>query len=680
MLEIENKQNALNNQLTTFNKALKAIENGLFIIKVKCNSTYSFVFANDSFLKYTGKENTSITNMELHKVLNHSDANRFISLCQQAFDSNCIQKENFSIENCKAEMILIPFSDDNIKYILGIVLCSTNDDSQTRNHILAKAYENMPQAMCVTNEKNKIIYINPSYTKLTGYLPEEVIGKNPNILSSGIQDRDFYQSMWRTLRQEGKWTGEMWNRKKNGELFLEEITIQIFTDEKGHIENHVAMFRDITEKKQLENKLHYQAHHDELTELPNRNYLYEYICTCLKDKSITSWAVMFLDLDRFKEINDTLGHSAGDALLKHVAIRLSNAVSDEVFISRYGGDEFVIIDSTVSNQLECKLSVYRILKAFEQPFEIEGYNLYITPSIGISMYPDHGDDADTLLKHADAAMYKAKHTKNEAFHFYRPVDSKESFEKLMLANDLRQAIKNNEFTLYYQPQSSLKTNKITGVEALIRWNHPQKGMISPGVFIPIAEETGLIQEIDQWVLYQACLQHKHWLDKGFPPIKIAVNLSMTQFQKKNLFEIVSKTLSKTGVSPKYIELELTESVIMENPELTLSNIKKLNSIGIQLSLDDFGTHYSSLLYLKKLPLNRLKIDKSFVLDLLNDSDDRVIIQAMINLAHNLNMTVIAEGVENQQQLSFLQKNHCDEIQGFYLSKPIPQEKFSAQCF
>jgi EAL domain-containing protein (putative c-di-GMP-specific phosphodiesterase class I) len=311
------------------------------------------------------------------------------------------------------------------------------------------------------------------------------------------------------------------------------------------------------------------------------------------------------------------------------------------------------------------------MDSFSKPFTLNEFELFITPSVGISLFPNDGDDAGTLVKYADSAMYHAKQEGKNTYKFFQKSYMKKSVERLVLASDLRKAIENDEFLLYYQPKFSCKTEKVNGFEALIRWNHPKSGMISPNLFIPIAEETGMIVHIDQWVLYQACLQIKEWKDQGYKPVKIAVNLSMLQFQQKNLLNIVRSILKETGIDPSYLEIELTERVIMDDPEMALKNIQRLKSIGVQISMDDFGVHYSSLSYLKLLPLDRLKIDRSFLQDLLTSKDDQIIVKAMIQLAHNLELTVVAEGVETLEQYYFLKSLQCDEVQGFYFDKPLP---------
>lgn len=545
-----------------------------------------------------------------------------------------------------------------------------------KKELLVDVYENMFYAMSVTDARNNILLINPAFTKLTGFYEDDVIGKNPSILSSGIHERTFYKEMWRNLNEKGFWRGEIWNKRKDGELFLEEITIKAIRNENGKIQNYVSIFIDITQRKKLEERLKFQAYHDDLTKLPNRKYFYYELNKMIQETSGTGklCAVIFLDLDHFKDINDTLGHSFGDDLLIAAANRLKERLQNKGVVTRYGGDEFAIILYNLQNKFECISIMNRIMNSFSKPFTLNEFELFITPSVGISLFPNDGDDGETLVKYADSAMYHAKQEGKNTYKFFQKSYMKKSIERLVLASDLRKAIENDEFLLYYQPKLSCKTEKVNGFEALIRWDHPKHGMISPNLFIPMAEETGMIVHIDQWVLYQACLQIKEWQTQGLKPLKIAVNLSMLQFQQKNLLKVIRSFVKETGIDPSYLEIELTERVIMDDPEMALKNIKKLKSIGVQISMDDFGVHYSSLSYLKLLPLDRLKIDRSFLQDLLTNKDDQTIVKAMIQLAHNLELSVVAEGVETIEQYYFLKSLDCDEVQGFYFDKPLPASK------
>ncbi|NSL52698.1 putative bifunctional diguanylate cyclase/phosphodiesterase [Calidifontibacillus erzurumensis] len=551
-----------------------------------------------------------------------------------------------------------------------------NHSFKMKNELLAEVYNHMVYGMCVTNSKNRILYVNQAYTKLTGYSEEEVKGKDPKILSSGLHDKAFYREMWRSIRQKGMWKGEIWNKRKSGELFLEEISIYVIKDQDGRIKNYVSVFLDITERKKLEEQLKFLAYYDNLTKLPNRTYFYQILNETMKKTTDTKsmCAVIFLDLDRFKDINDTLGHGMGDQLLKMAAKRLTKVIGSHGTVARYGGDEFAIILHDVPSKFTCMHVANKIIKSFSNPFALHEFEFFVTPSIGISLFPHDGNDAESLVKNADSAMYHAKQEGMNNYKFYKKKFMKKSVDRLILANDLRRAIQKNEFHLCYQPQFSCKTGELIGMEALIRWHHPKNGIISPNLFIPIAEETRMIIHIDQWVLKQVCKQIKDWIDIGFHPPKISVNLAMPLFQHKNLTSIIESILSETGIDPSYLVIELTERIVMDNPDVALENIKRLKAIGLKISMDDFGVHYSSLNYLKLLSPDYLKIDRTFIKNVLMDQDDQAIVKAVIQLAHHMGLTVIAEGVETEEQYQFLKDYECDGVQGFYFDHPLPSKE------
>jgi diguanylate cyclase len=453
-------------------------------------------------------------------------------------------------------------------------------------------------------------------------------------------------------------------------------------DELGKLANHVNIMLEKLEgytKKLQENHehMHFQAHHDTLTGLPNRLFFGEQLHERLFQKNDQSFAIMYLDLDRFKNINDTLGHTIGDQLLVQVAERVKMSLMNRATIYRIGGDEFtILIDQPEKN--ETQAIAQSILDVIAQPFILEGHEFYITASIGICLYPENGSDIETLLKHADSAMYVAKNNGGNRFKLYDPNIEFETSERVILENDLRKAIKQDEFQLHYQPKVDLKTNQITGVEALLRWEHPKMGTVSPTKFIPIAEEIGLIATIGEWVLRTACAQNKAWQEEGLPPIRVAVNLSLHQFREDNLVQMIEGILIETGLDPTYLELEITESISMYNEDYVINKLSELRRIGIHISVDDFGTGYSSLYYLNRLPIDSLKIDRSFMRE-----NNTTIIKAIIGLAHNLDLKVIAEGVESSEQVDFLRQCCCDEAQGYFFEKPLSAmrltEKLRESC-
>jgi diguanylate cyclase (GGDEF)-like protein len=437
----------------------------------------------------------------------------------------------------------------------------------------------------------------------------------------------------------------------------------------------VVIHIDITERKQAEEMVHHLAYHDPLTGLPNRVLFNDHLTLELaharRNKCMV--AVIFLDLDRFKTINDTLGHAIGDQLLQEVAKRLRSCLREGDTVARLGGDEFMLLLPGITHGEDVAKVVRRILEVLKPPFNLDGHELHITSSMGISLYPSDGGDAETLIKNADAAMYRTKEQSRGTYQFYTPSMNAKAFERLILENDLRRALERQEFVVYYQPQVSLHTGQIVGVEALVRWQHPEKGLVPPMEFIPLAEETGLIIPLGDWVFRMACAQNQTWQKAGFSPLRVAVNLSARRFKQKGLIKDIVRILKETGLDPDYLELELTESHLMENVEATLSTLHELKAMGIHLSIDDFGTGYSSLSYLKRFPIDKLKIDRSFVLDISDNPDDAAIAVAIIAMAHSLKLKVTAEGVETKEQLEFLRAYQCDEMQGYYFSRPVPTE-------
>lgn len=514
-----------------------------------------------------------------------------------------------------------------------------------------------------------ITFCNPAGASMLGYDKCELIGQSVrNILNGNKTDKKdsvsaFLGADWSNYIKEGEFF-----RKDHSSFPVEYVISSI--KEGDNIVGEVVTFKDITQRKQLEEKIKYHAYFDSLTDLPNRVLLIDRLTQGLTHAQINGekLAILYLDLDRFKFVNDTLGHSVGDQLLREVAKRLSACVPKNATLSRQGGDEFTIFLPNIKNENEVVKIVNRIHESFTKPFNLLDIEMNIKTSIGISIFPDNGDTTELLIKNADTAMYKSKEITGNSYHFFSEEMDIRTFESIQLENALYKALEKRELFLLYQPQINYKTKQIMGVEALLRWNHPEKGMIPPDKFIPIAEETGLIVPIGEWVLEEACKQLKEWHNSGYPLINMSVNLSVRQFEQNNLFSIVKNIIHKTGLSPEYLHLELTENLIVKNTKLTLKTMKHLNGLGINLEIDDFGTGYSSLGYLKKLPISTLKIDKSFIQDM--TKDDVGITNTIITLAHNLNLDVIAEGVETKEQAEFLCAQNCYLMQGYFFSKPI----------
>ena len=542
----------------------------------------------------------------------------------------------------------------------------------------AKVFESTMEGIVITNPDAEIIAVNPAFTEITGYSEAEALGKNPRIRQSGRHDRSFYQAMWASLLETGSWHGEIWNRRKTGETYPEWLTINTVRDESGKIANYVAVFTDISQMKRSEAELSHLAHHDPLTELPNRLLLdarLEYAIQHAQREG-TSLAVLFLDLDRFKTVNDSLGHPVGDQLLRSVAALLSASVRGEDTVARLGGDEFVIVLEGVGDASDASEMAKKILNALSQRYDLNGQDVFIGASIGISTYPADGRDGTTLLKNADAAMYLAKEEGRNTFRFYSNELTRTANDRLNLESELRRAIEKQEFMLYFQPQVDVSSGAIVGAEALIRWQHPQFGVIPPLRFIPLAEETGLILPLGDWVLNAACEQLSAWLESGLPPINLAVNLSPRQFQHRDLVKQLRALLDATGLPPRLLELEITEGAIMKQGQGAAITLQAVKDLGLKLAIDDFGTGYSSLAYLRRFPIDTLKIDQSFMRDIPRDTGAMEIAVTIIAMAHNLRMQVLAEGVETVEQLAFLQRNGCNTYQGYLSSLPVTAESFA----
>ena len=542
---------------------------------------------------------------------------------------------------------------------------------------LSLAVEQSPSSIVITDLKGSISYVNAKFTEVTGYSEKEAFGKNPRILKSGKTDPIIYEKMWRNLCSGKAWQGELINRRKDGSHYIESVTISPVKQPDGSVTNYVAIKQDITEEKKLQEHIETLAHYDQLTGLPNRALLNDRVSYLLSHAKRASEkvAVMFLDLDHFKNINDTLGHNIGDLVLVEVAERLKNLVRSEDTVSRLGGDEFILIFSDTDEKSAMHI-VHKIIETISVVNNIGQYELTVTPSIGIAIYPYDGDDFDTLLKNADAAMYQVKKNSRNGSQFFTEKMHSLSVRNLELTTALRSALKNNELEVYYQPQSLIEDGSVFGAEALLRWKHPEMGFISPVEFIPIAEESGLIIEIGGWVLKTVLAQIKLWKAMGLPEMVIAVNLSSVQFRQEHFAEKLSQMIEESGVLNKSLELELTEAVAMHNPEYVIGIMNDLHAKGIRMAIDDFGTGYSSLSYLKQFNAHKLKIDQSFVRELSTSSDDRAIVSAIINMAKNLGMKTIAEGVETEEQLSFLRTHGCNEIQGYIFSKAITADEFT----
>ncbi|WP_055441327.1 putative bifunctional diguanylate cyclase/phosphodiesterase [Anoxybacillus suryakundensis] len=527
------------------------------------------------------------------------------------------------------------------------------------------------EGIIVTDSEGHILLANPAFETVTGYTQEEVLGKKPNILRSGLHDRVFYENMWETIRDHGVWKGEIWNKRKNGELFVEWLTIKAIYDATGNPTHYVAIFSDVTQHKRTMEQLARLSNYDLLTNVPNRQLFTKRLQHLLDmaRRYNQQLAILFLDLDRFKYINDELGHYNGDVLLKKVANRLKKLLRTKDTLARIGGDEFVVILPKLKDVQEAVSIAEQMIESLQAPFMLNGKDVYMSVSIGISMYSNDGDDGETLLRRADRAMQKAKENGRNRFELYTAKLDYQS-EVVMLENYLRKAIERNELFICYQPIVNMKTKKIEALEALIRWQQPNIGFISPGQFIPLAEETGLIVPITKWLFEQACI-HIKAIHQFAPHMKIGMNISAVHFQQDDFVEQLSTIVKQNDVHPRFFKLELTESTIMPNAEESVQKLVQLKQCGFKLAIDDFGTGFSSLSYLHRFPIDILKIDQSFIRRLSLYSDDATIVSTIIMMAHHLHLSVVAEGVETEQQYEFLNKQQCDMAQGYYIAKPMP---------
>ncbi len=533
---------------------------------------------------------------------------------------------------------------------------------------------NTIEGIIITDADGIIQRVNASFSLVTSYSATEVIGQTPRILKSKRHGSDFYKNMWDSITQTGKWKGEIWNRRKSGEIFPEWLSITAIKGLSGATTHYVGVFHDMSDIKRAEEKLSHLAFHDALTGLPNRILFTDRLETAITiaKRHHQRLGLLFLDLDNFKNVNDSLGHNMGDIYLQAVAKIIKNSCREEDTVSRFGGDEFIVILPNVDYPEGAVTLARRILQSFSMPVQVNGHKLAVSASIGISFYPDNGENAEELVKNADIAMYSAKNGGKNNFHLFSHEMNEQISRRMILENDLRDALENQEILVYYQPKINLISGTIVGAEALVRWRKKDGSIISPVEFIPVAEDTGLIIPIGEFVLDHACRQVKEWHDSGFP-IKVAVNLSTRQFRDENLLNMIQLAIKTRGVPARSLELEITESLLMDHEENAIKVLHQLKKEGITVAIDDFGTGYSSLAYLKKMPINTLKIDRTFVKDLPDDKDDVALTTTIISMAESLGLTTVAEGAETIEQYNLLRELGCTEVQGFYFSPPVVPE-------
>ncbi len=549
-------------------------------------------------------------------------------------------------------------------------------ENRERLRQAAAVFDCTREGVLVTDTQGLIVHVNRAFMEITGYQCEDVMGQRPSLFKSGRHSAHFYQQMFQALESTGEWSGEIWNRRKSGEVYPQWQTIRVIHDDQGKVSHYVAVFSDISAMKNSEHELAHLAHHDPLTDLPNRLLFTDRAEQALASAQVhkRGCALLLMDLDHFKIINDSLGHNVGDQLLKLVAERLSGLFGPGVTLARLGGDEFAVLAESCPQVVQAAALAQRMLNAMKDPFIFDGNQLFISASIGISLFPSDALSAEQLLRNADSALFKAKSAGREGYALYTEELTAHAQHRVEIAGELRRALDQHELRVYYQPVHDLHDSRLVGVEALVRWQHPERGLVPPGEFIPIAERTGLIADIDAWVMDQACRQMCQWLADGAPLSFIAINVSSRLFARRELYEQVAQVLHATGLDPAFLELEVTESAVMDDPEVALEQLHRLRELGLRLAIDDFGTGYSSLLRLKRLPVQKLKIDQGFVAGLPWDEDDAAIVRVVIALAKSMGMQVHAEGIEQVEQARFLLDQECDMGQGYWFGRPMPAQE------
>ena len=572
-------------------------------------------------------------------------------------------------------------ADGSVGGLIGVMFDITERKRmEERMQQAATVFDSSAEGITITAPDGSIIAVNRAFTEITGYGESEVLGRNPRFLQSDRQNKGFYREMWDAITHSGRWKGELWNKRKDGSLFPESLTISAVKDAAGNVMHYVGIFSDITEIKRANELLDHQAHHDHLTGLPNRLLLEDRLQGALlrAQREQVQVALLFVDLDRFKNINDSLGHHVGDRVLCDVARRFCALTRESDTVARLGGDEFLIVMEGIHDPGVASRIADKILDDLRlNPVTLE-QEFFVGASIGISLFPQDGQDSATLLKNADAAMYRAKERGRNTYQFFSDDLTQFSLDRFKMETDLRRAIERDELIVYLQPQFSLKTGDLLGAEALVRWQHPQQGLVAPAKFIPLAEESGLIVALGEWVQHAACRHWAEWAADGLTPGVLSINVSGVEFRRGQIQDTVRSALAATGLAPELLELEITEGAIMSQAENSIQVLHDLRAMGISLAIDDFGTGYSSLAYLKRLPLNKLKVDQSFVRGLPGDAEDGAIVRAVIALGHSLQLKVIAEGVETEEQREFLRHEGCDEMQGYLRGKPVPVQDFRRQ--
>jgi diguanylate cyclase (GGDEF)-like protein/PAS domain S-box-containing protein len=687
--EKQRTQELLRTQERRIRLLLDSVAEG--IIAVDVDGTC--IQANPAALRLLGfSNNRQIVGRNFHQLCHHSYRDGSHYPCQNCFIARAMQ-ENQPTHSDTDVFWKADGTSFDVEYwshpmkeqdqLVGAVVAFT-DISERRHaeaHILKLSHglENSASAVLITDVTGSIEYVNAKFTAVTGYPPEEALGKNPRILKSENTPPEVFSELWTTILNGHEWRGELLNRRKNGEVYWSVASISPLRNAQGTITHFIANVEDVNDRKNAEATIEKLAYYDPLTGLPNRRLLQDHLSVSMKrcNRLGSTVALLYLDLDRFKHVNDSLGHQAGDKLLQQMAERFTNLLRDDDLVCRLGGDEFAIILHDIKRDERAAQVAEKLIAAAGSPVFIEGTEVVVTASIGIALYPKDADNAETLAKHADIALYHAKSEGKDTFRFYADELNRSSHERIGMEHALRHAVEKSELYLQYQPKICVATGTIMGAEALLRWQTSSYGTVSPDRFIPLAEETRLIIPIGKWVLRTACLQQAAWKQQGLD-ISMAVNLSAIQFNAPALIEQIASIIDETGIQADRLELELTESALVVNPESAVRILKKLRNLGVSIAIDDFGTGYSSLSYLKTFPVNVLKIDRSFVRDLAHDSGDRAIARSIVDLAENLGMKTVAEGVETEEQSGILKDIGCDYLQGFLYARPMSADQLQLQ--
>ncbi|MDE1220507.1 EAL domain-containing protein [Vibrio aestuarianus] len=643
-----------------------------------------YILCNKAVEKAWGLSAQQILGCDDYQLFDDELARKFISADQWVIDnqSQLVVEECSSTDEDQSEVWLetikapIYSASGQLLGTMGMTRNVTRRRQlENQLNLTTQIFNHSREGVMITDDKANVIDVNAAFTAITGYQADEVIGRNPRILRSGHHDDAFYQAIWHNLSQNKSWKGEFLNRRKDGSLYPQLSTITPVFDDHQQVKNYLCVFEDISLRKAHEAKLEQMAYFDPLTELPNRTNLLQEIAHQIKRYNSTklNFATLFLDIDHFKHINDSFGHYYGDQVLVELANRLKLCLKETDHIARIGGDEFVILLTKLPPEQSLAPILDNIFSVFERYFDFGEESLRLSTSIGIANYPQDGQTPEALLKNADTAMYLAKKNGRNGYAFYSPELTDVAISRVRLQSALYQGVELKQFSLVYQPQFNLHNQTLLGFEALIRWHHPQLGLVSPDEFIPMAEKSGAIQSIGEWVLRTACQQAKQWLDAEYPLDKLAVNVSAIQLKQSNFIEILTRILSESQLPAHKLEIEITEGFLIENKQKAIHDLQQIAELGVSIALDDFGTGYSSLSYLKGLPLQKLKIDRSFINDIPNDKESNAIVSAILAMGNSLSLIVTAEGIEDEKQMSYLDQIGCHFGQGYYLGRPLSVE-------